>query len=250
MVGSYGNVIRDNVVYNRTNPAIFVYGTGSNTANVVEGNVVWNSAKGIYAVADAVIRNNIVFNSGTGLTLDASGQVPQMKNVTAVNNTLYDNQQGIYMRWPAGALNMALANNAVYSPGKVALNMAGSAGSFAANYIQGASDRALDGVAFVNGGSASNAFVNPANRNVWPRMILSPLVNRASGGYAPSDDFNHNSRMLPFDVGAYESNGMPGNPGWAITPGFKTNDGSSILELIPLLSTPRSRRRPGSIIQP
>ena len=61
--------------------------------------------------------------------------MPQVKNVTAVNNTLYNNNDGLYMRWDSSAVNMVLANNAVYSPGKNALNTTGSLGTFAANYL-------------------------------------------------------------------------------------------------------------------
>jgi hypothetical protein len=219
-VGSYANIVRDNVIYNRAYPGIFVYGTGSNPVNVVEGNVVWNSLEGIYAVADAVVRNNIVFNSGTGLSLYGHAQVSQLKNVTAVNNTLYNNSDGIYMRWSSSALNMVLANNAIYSPGKTALNTSGSVGTFAANYVEGGADRALDGTAFVNGGTAGNAFVAPDSMNFWLKTT-SPLLNVASGGFAPAIDFNAVTRVAPYDVGAYETNGAATNPGWAITAGFK-----------------------------
>ncbi|HYR87803.1 MAG TPA: LamG-like jellyroll fold domain-containing protein, partial [Terriglobia bacterium] len=220
-VGSHSNVIRDNVIYNRPYAGIFVYGTGSDPVNIVDSNVIWNAQKGIYAVSDAIVRNNIVVNSGTGLSLDADAQVSQMKNVTAVNNTLYNNNDGIYMRWTSTALNMALANNAIYSPGKTALNTSGSAGSFAANYVEGEADRTLDGTAFIDGGTSGNAFVDPANSNFWPKTG-SPLLNTASAGYAPAADFNQSARVSPYDVGAYEANGSSSNPGWAMTTDFKS----------------------------
>src|SRR2546425_5754435 len=90
-VGSHSNIIRDNVIYNRFYPGILVYGTGGNPVNVIEGNVVWNSLEGISALSDAVVRNNIVFNSGCGLCLYNHVQVAQRKNLTAVHNTLYNN---------------------------------------------------------------------------------------------------------------------------------------------------------------
>src|SRR5262249_26127027 len=136
-VGSHSNIIRDNVIYNRAYPGIFVYGTGTNPVNIIEGNVVWNSLEGIYAVADAIVRNNIVFNSGTGFSFYGHVKVSKMKNVTAVNNTLYQNDDGIYMRWDSSASNMILANNAIYSPTKNALNLSGSVGTFARNYVEG-----------------------------------------------------------------------------------------------------------------
>jgi len=188
--------------------------------NIVEGNVIWNALEGIYAVADAIVRNNIVFNSGTGLSLYGHDQVPQMKNITAVNNTLYKNDDGVFMRWGSSATNMILANNAIYSASKNALNLSGSVGTFTANYVEGKSDRALDGVAFIAGGSSSAAFVDPANNDFGPQ-IGSRLIGLANSAYTPPADFNTNSRRSPYDVGAYETDGSAFNPGWRITAGFK-----------------------------
>src|SRR5262249_15403965 len=144
--GSYGNVIRDNVIYNRPSRGISVSGTGSNPVNIVEGNTVWNAFEGIQVVADAVVRNNVVSNSGSGLSLYGYQQTTtQIKNVTAVNNTLYNNTNGVYARWDSSTTNMILANNAIYSPGKTALNMSGSVGEFSANYVEGGTDCALNG---------------------------------------------------------------------------------------------------------
>jgi hypothetical protein len=116
-VGSFGNIIRDNVIYNRSYPGILVYGTGVNPVNIVEGNVVWNSLEGISALSDVIVRNNIVFNSDCGLCIYSHVQVAQRKNITAVNNTLYNNDDGMYYRWSGS--NLILANNAIYSPGRL-----------------------------------------------------------------------------------------------------------------------------------
>ncbi len=220
-VGSHSNVIRDNVIYNRPYPCIFVYGTGANPVNIVEGNVVWNCLEGIYAVADAVVRNNIVTRSGTGLSLYGHAQVSQMKDVTAVNNTLYDNDTGVYVRW--GGTGMTLANNAIYSPGKRAVDSGSGIASTAtvrSNYLEGGSDVPIDGLGFVAGGNAAGAFVDPADMDFWPKPG-SPLVGTASADLAPAVDFNSAPRATPYDVGAYETNGQPTNPGWRIVEGLK-----------------------------
>ncbi|HSW22390.1 MAG TPA: right-handed parallel beta-helix repeat-containing protein, partial [Burkholderiaceae bacterium] len=226
-VGSHSNLIRHNVIYNMTFPGIFVYGTGANPANVVEGNVIWNCLEGIYAVADAVVRNNIVIGSGTGLSLYSHAQVGQMKNVTAVNNTLYDNNDGLYVRWGSGVSNMVLANNAVYSPGKTAVNAGGGFGAgatVAANYVQGGSSITLDNTRLHAGGSAANTFVDAANKNFWPRAG-SILLDRGAAAHAPGNDFNLTARVAPVDVGAYEALGLTANPGWRIVEGFKVAGG-------------------------
>lgn len=38
---------------------------------------------------------------------------------------------------------------------------------------------------------------------------------------SPLIDFNGTTRVSPFDVGAYETNGHTANPGWSISHGFK-----------------------------
>ncbi len=220
-VGSHSNIIRDNVIYNRTYPGIFVYGTLANPVNIVEGNVIWNCLEGIYAVSDAIIRNNIILNSTLGLSLYPHAQVPVLKNITAVNNTLYGNGTGVQVRW--GGTNMVLANNAIYSPGKTAIN-GGSGISASAtvrnNYVEGTSTVAIDNARFFNGGTSTMAFTNAATRNFWPTPA-SILLGKSDPAWSPSADFNASKRTAPFDVGAYQRNGLASNPGWAITTGFK-----------------------------
>ena len=42
--GSYGNIVRDNVIHDTNYPGIITYSTvGNGPPNVLEGNVVWNS---------------------------------------------------------------------------------------------------------------------------------------------------------------------------------------------------------------
>jgi hypothetical protein len=229
-VGSHSNVVRDNVIYNRPYPAILVYGTGANPANIVEGNVVWNSLEGISALADVIVRNNIVIGSGCGLCIYTHVQVTQRKNITAVNNTLHGNDSGIYYRW--SGTNLVLANNAVYSPGTIAVDSNGTisstGGAVAANFVVGAmSGDSIGGGRFASGGSSTAAFVNPANNDFWPRTG-SPLIGTANASYVPVADFNRTTRDSPYDVGAYEVNGRTSNPGWQISAGFKVPGGNTL----------------------
>jgi hypothetical protein len=228
-VGSYSNIVRDNVIYNMSYPGIFVYGGGAGV-NTVEGNVIWNCLEGVYAVADAIVRNNIVFNNGTGLSLYGHSQVLQMKNVTAVHNTLYNNTTGVYIRW--GGTNMTLANNAIHSPGKIAVNSSsGIQGTVRSNYVEGGmSGEQIDNLKFFSGGSYSAAFVDASGNNFWPKPG-SPIIGVANVSFAASLDFNGTSRTNPYDVGAYETEGLRANPGWQITPGFKVTGSQPILQL-------------------
>ena len=238
-VGSHSNVIKDNVIYNMSYPGIFVYGTEGNPVNIVEGNVIWNCLEGIQAVADAIVRNNIVFTSGTGLSLYPHVQVSQMKDVTAVNNTIYDCDDGVYVRW--GGTNMVLANNAIYCPGKTAVNSSSSVnGTIKSNYVEGSMrGDSIDNTKFFSGGSYLNAFIDASNRDFWPK-VGSVLIKNAESALAPEQDFNYSRRVNPSDVGTYETKGRASNPGWHITEGFKEIPNANIMfpPLILLLLDP------------
>jgi hypothetical protein len=225
--GSGGNLIRNNVIHDTTIgtqfPGIFVYGGGA-APNIVEGNAIWNAGEGIQVVSDATVRNNVVFQCvSTGITAAPHAQVPVMKNVTIVNNTLYNNPEGIYVRW-TGASGMVLANNAIYSPSATAVNAGGLSGAgvrVASNYVEGSVAGAnVDNATFFLGGTASTAFSDPNFPDFFPKLN-SPLRGMASATYAPPRDFNETARTVPFDVGAYEMESDVTNPGWALKPGFK-----------------------------
>ncbi len=63
--GSYGNVVRDNVIHDTNYPGIITYSTvGNGPPNVLEGNVIWNSNdNAIQSAADVIMRNNIVLGN-------------------------------------------------------------------------------------------------------------------------------------------------------------------------------------------
>lgn len=231
-VGSYGNTIKDNVIHDTKlgtvqYPCIFVYGGGS-AVNVVEGNAVWNCGEGIQVVADAVVRNNLILNASfNGITAAAHSVNPNVRNVTIVNNTIYGHSQCLYIRW-LGATNMILANNAVYCPGGSAINASGLAGSSVtvrSNYLEGnLSGATIDNSRFFSGGSATSAFVNPLGFDLWP-LPASVLIGSADANHVPTLDFNKAIRTAPYEVGAYETEGLPTNPGWKVGPGFKRTGG-------------------------
>jgi hypothetical protein len=223
-VGSHSNLIRDNVIYNMSYPGVLAYGTGANPVNVIEGNVVWNCLEGISALSDAVVRNNIVIQSGSGVGSYNHVQVSGRKNVTIVHNTLYDNDAGLYFQ---GTVNgLVVANNAVYSPGGTAVSGA-PGGTYQSNYVAGSVSGGIDGTKFISAGSASTAFVNPTGRDFWPQ-VGSPLIGTAQAAQAPPFDFNHRSRTVPHDVGAYAVLGASANRGWSIQENFKSVSGTPV----------------------
>jgi hypothetical protein len=223
--GSYGNIVRDNVIHDtnigKKYPGIFVYGSGKGI-NIVEGNVIWNAGEGIQVVSDAIIRNNIVFNcSFTGITAASHVAVPYVSNVTIVNNTIVNHPRGILIRWNK-ASNMVFANNAIYCSGNTAVDASGLGNStFRSNFVQGRLNGIkIDNFQFFNGGNIHEAFIEPDEKNFWPKPG-SELINKAVSDFAAELDFNHTQRKTPFDVGAYESEGNSENPGWHIQMGIK-----------------------------
>ncbi|MGH7817079.1 MAG: right-handed parallel beta-helix repeat-containing protein [Candidatus Binatia bacterium] len=233
-LGSYGNVIRDNVIHD-TNigtqfPCIFVYGGGAGV-NVVERNVMWNCGEGIQVVADALVQNNIILNSSiAGITAAPHQANRRVRNVTIVNNTIVGHPKCLELRWE-GAENMVLANNALHCPGGVAIDALGlgAAGvTVRVNAVEGIVIGAnIDGAKFFAGGRATNNFKSSDAFDVWPRA-RSVLIGRGDPTHAPRTDFNDRPRgSAKIDVGAYQSNGRAENPGWKIVPGFKRLDAKS-----------------------
>lgn len=223
-VGAANNIVRDNVVHD-TNigeafPCFTVYGGGT-VPNIVERNVGWNCGEGMYIVADTIVRDNIIFNSATGLSSYPHVQVAVMKNVIVENNTFFNNTECLFLRW-SGITSGVIANNAVYCPSGSALNASGLGGAtIRKNFVAGTmTGGSIDGTAFVNGGTAGAAFVDAANADFWP-AAGGPLRGAADGGFAAAKDFNGTVRGTPPDVGAYESAGLTANPGWRIIAGFK-----------------------------
>jgi hypothetical protein len=225
--GSSGNIIRDNVIHDTTigtyrYPCIFVYGGGP-AVNIVEGNSMWNCGEGIYAVSDAVVRNNIIVNADTGIASYSHAAVPQMRNLTIVNNTVYGGPQCVYLRWSA-VTNGVFANNAIYCPGTTAMNAVSLSSpglTIRANYLEGRiSGATIDNLRFFAGGAAAAAFVNPGGFDFWP-TATSLLLSKAEASFVPPQDFNANTRTAPSDVGAYERDAIATNPGWRIIASFK-----------------------------
>jgi hypothetical protein len=222
--GSFGNIVRNNVIHDtnigRQYPGVFVYGGGPGV-NIVEGNVIWNAGEGIQVVSDAVVRNNIIFNClASGITAAPHAAMPEVRNVSIVNNTIVNSPVGVRLRW-ANSRKAVFANNAVYCPEGAALVADPGPASLKSNYISGRQTGVkIDGDRFFDGGGASAAFVDATKNNFWPRTG-SLLIRHADASFVPELDFNERKRTAPYDVGAYESDGSLENPGWPIQDGFK-----------------------------
>jgi hypothetical protein len=119
---------------------------------------------------------------------------------------------------------MVLANNAVYCSSTTAVNALGLSRPgivVRSNYLEGGLlGASIDNRRFFSGGSVILTFVNAEGSNLWPTPY-SVLIGNAEAGLAPKRDFNETLRTRPYDVGAYETEGLAANPGWKVAPGFK-----------------------------
>jgi hypothetical protein len=189
--GSWGNLIRDNVIHDTQFPGITVYGTDGKRRNVIERNAIWNSGDhGIQAAADAIIRNNVVRNTeGFGI-YSRNHQSAVVGNLEIVNNTVLDDSSIRVIAPDQFSGPVRIANNAV--SGQLRLP-------------QHRSLRVL-----ANTGGIDELFPTAG----------SPCRGAAETKYLPGDDFNGSPRDGAADTGAYRF-APGGNPGWSIGPDFK-----------------------------
>jgi MYXO-CTERM domain-containing protein len=222
--GSYGNVVRDNVIHDTGYPCIITYSTvGNGPPNVVERNVMWACGDhGIQSAADAIIRNNIVLGAAADGIRNQPHQAGAPANLVISHNTILA-PAGDAIRSDGIVGSLVIANNAVYAQSGNAIRVAGdlsavvTAGNLGVGSVVGVSSGfdASGGLADFVGASFSGA---PPN-DVFP-AVGSALIGAADAAYLVEDDFNGNPRNGALDVGAYTSD-PAGNPGWVIAPGFK-----------------------------
>jgi hypothetical protein len=222
--GSYGNVIRDNVIHDTNYPGIITYSTvGNGAANVIEQNLIWNTNdNGIQSAADAIIRNNIILGSPISLQSHQSGSP---SNQVVVNNTIIDSD--IEVRNVVGSV--VIANNAVYSRSGAAiqlisgsLGMVTVAGNVGSGGISGTSSGYTEGGGIAADFVAAN-FNGAPPINVFPK-VGSALIGKGATTYVPQLDFNGTARNGVADAGAYKFD-AGGNPGWTLADGFKPISG-------------------------
>lgn len=223
--GSYGNVIRHNVIHDTNFPGITIYGTVDNKPrNIVEGNIIWNAGdNGIQTVGDALVSNNVVFSTTLSGIAAKPSQGEQVENLRIVYNTVIGAGDACLRanQLPDGAGDVVVANNALYCGETTAIQLPDGAGdaTFLANAVAGAVNGLAGG--FFDGGPVADAVEDVATRNGYP-TDRSPLKDSADGAETVVQDFNCLDRLQGGpDVGAYEWR-QSGNPGWVVAPGFKS----------------------------
>lgn len=218
--GSYGNIVRDNVIHDTKYPGILVYSTvGNGPPNVIEGNVVWNVLDNtIQIAADAVVRNNIVLGN-VSMQAHQSGRP---SNIEFVHNTVVNDARALAIRDVDGPI--LIANNALYSQTQAISLISGDVGAvtFSGNVGSGGTSGVPSGYVEGDGISidfAQASYVGRPPIDLFPTAAGS-LVGSGDAQHLTSIDFNGTARSGEADVGAYVFD-ADGNPGWPISPSFK-----------------------------
>lgn len=226
--GSWGNIIRDNVIHDTTYPCILTYSTvGNGSANIIERNLMWGCGDhAIQSAADAIIRNNIILGAAQDGIRSQPHQAGVPNNLEIYNNTVFNTTASV-IRLNNIAGTVTVANNALYSQSGLAIRATGDLTNLTVlnNVGQGGTSGIASG--FDNGGNLSDDFINASftgdlPQNVFPKTG-SLLINSANTTWNASDDFNLTSRTGSLDVGAYKYDAN-GNPGWTLAENFKPTD--------------------------
>ena len=225
-LGSYNNLVRNNVIHDTGFPGILAYGTSGNGApNIFEGNVVWGSDNETVQIAsDAIIRNNLIFASDRSSFLSQNHQAARPGNLTLVNNTIIaDTQHAIQIN--STVLNpIVIANNAIYSRTARAIQLPGLSNvTLSGNVGSGSVSPGLSQSQFNSTGNLITDFLGldwtGPGLNAFP-AIGSKLIGTGNASFQPTDDFNATPRTGSNDTGAYAFDAV-GNPGWEVGQGFK-----------------------------
>ena len=224
--GSYGNIVRDNVIHDTKYPGILLYSVaGNGAANIVEGNVIWNVTDNTMQIAaDAVVRNNIVL----GNVALQPHQAGSPSNLEFVHNTIISAGSGVSIRGVTGPV--LVANNAIYAQGAAINLISGDRSQVEITGNVGIGGLAGASFGYSEGDGIEADFVN-AHFGGEPPIDVFPASGSALTGagdlsLVPALDFNGTPRNAAADVGAYAYT-INGNPGWTILAGFKRNNASS-----------------------
>ena len=218
--GSYGNVVRDNVIHDTNYPGILVYGTASNgAANVIERNVIWNVKDNtVQIAADTVFRNNIVL----GNVAIQAHQSSRPSNIQIVHNTIITSGNAVSVRNVAGPI--LVANNAIYSQGTALRLISGDLAQVDVARNIGAGGATGTGAGYMDGNGIASDMINAGYHGAPPLDAFpapgSALIGAGLAQHVVAEDFNGTPRSGAADVGAYTFDAA-GNPGWQITAGLK-----------------------------
>jgi parallel beta-helix repeat protein len=232
--GSFNNVVRNNVIHDTNYPGILVYGTDGKAANIVESNLVWNTGDhGIQAAAEAIIRNNVVFDCRADGIYSRAHQSAVVGNLQILHNTVVALRPGtacvrVAVSDSERRLNgpVVIANNALYAQDSCfALRVPSTTSllrdiSLAGNVGAGPTDGLPR--------NTPSDYWNPVgdlDRDLdkagdWYPLGNSAVIGAADPRFRVTVDFNGTARETSRDAGAYVFDPQ-GNPGKAMHPAFR-----------------------------
>lgn len=217
--GSFGNVVRDNVIHDTNYPCILTYSTvGNGAPNIIERNAMWGCGDhAIQSAADAIIRNNIILGAAADGIAMQPHQAGTPSNVVVVHNTILKSS-GSAISVSGATGSVVIANNALYAMGE-AIGLGGDLGQVvvAGNVGQGRGPSGFSATGSLADFVGASFSGTPPN-DVFP-AAGSVLIAAGDPAHVASDDFNGTTRTAA-DVGAYAFD-VAGNPGWTLGPGFK-----------------------------
>jgi len=222
-LGSYANIVRDNVIHDIAYPGITLYGVnGRGARNLIERNVVWHSGdNGMQVDSDAIVRNNIVLGAaGAGFAANVQQGVSP-GNLEIVNNTIINaGVDAIHLSGVGGAIT--IANNALYASAHNAVFASGASALVTLSHNVGSGTLSGVSAGFDATGEVATDFVAASYSGVPPQNVLPRLrlPGSADVTWLPADDFDGVPRGASLDVGAYRARASD-LPDWTLQAGFK-----------------------------
>lgn len=221
--GSWGNVVRDNVVLRANYPGITLYSfepMAGRTPNVIERNLVWGTMdNGIQVTGRAIVRNNVVGGAAaSGIASQPNMDTPT--DVQIVFNTVVGAGDACIRAssWDVGS-GFVIANNAVYCEGARALRVVGASSAVVVGNVGLGAVEGVSGGFTTGAGLAADLGSMTTMARVYP-PAGSALLDAADARERASDDFDGRARGGALDVGAYERDAS-GAPAWLAVEGFK-----------------------------
>jgi hypothetical protein len=231
--GSQDISVADNVLAHLAFRGITAGSTEYGEPNRIEGNALWEIGEhGIFVQGAARVRNNVVLTVGGSAIRTADDPARRsLGDVVIAYNTVADSGDWtVYLEdWP-DAQGMVLSSNVIANPFSFGLWYPDvpardfTANRLVANVVTGAAD--LPQSRFVGAvieGEGYDDFASFEGRDLYPapQATMLDAGERSAESGLPPLDFNGVPRdgTAP-DAGAYSYLG-DGNPGWALTEGFK-----------------------------
>jgi uncharacterized protein (TIGR03382 family) len=218
--GSYGNVVRDNVIHDTNYPCIITYSTvGNGPPNRIERNALWGCGDhGIQAAADVVIVNNVILGANADGIRNQPHQAGDPANILIAHNTILK-PAGDAIRSDGIVGSVVIANNAIYAQGGDAIRLGGALGgvTVVGNVGIGTVSNVpsgFDPTGALDADLVAATFSGDVPNDVFPKAG-GKLVGVADPAHLVEDDFNGAPRAGSLDVGAYRFDAA-GNPGWPL----------------------------------